>query len=119
MEEFLRNPWTITLSITGFVFLLAGWLLARYPPKSINWIYGYRTRRSMGSQERWDFAQKAAGREMVRSGAAICALGFGGPWLPFDPGVTAGLALVVVIVFAILPVLRVEAALKKSFGDNK
>jgi uncharacterized membrane protein len=116
MADFLLHPWTLTLGLTGIVFLVAGWLLKQYPPKSINWLYGYRTRRSMSSQACWDFAQKAAGKEMVRSGAALLILGCAGPWIPLSPAVAVGTSLVVVIVFAMLPVLRVESALRKHFG---
>ncbi len=31
--------------------------LTKWPPNSVNRTYGYRTRRSMASQEAWDYAQ--------------------------------------------------------------
>ena len=42
--------------------IVAGWLLRRHPPASINSVVGYRTARSMASPESWRFAQKDCGR---------------------------------------------------------
>ncbi|WP_310991586.1 SdpI family protein [Aequorivita marina] len=36
-----------------------------FPPKKINYLYGYRTSRSMKNQERWKVANKMASRMMV------------------------------------------------------
>ena len=40
----------------------AGLFLWFNPPKTINSIYGYRTKRSRYSQEAWDYAQRFSGR---------------------------------------------------------
>lgn len=49
------NPINYVLSVNGLLFLLS---LVFYfiPPKKINSFYGYRTFRTMSSQEIWDFA---------------------------------------------------------------
>ena len=57
MEALYTNPWTIVLVLTGLLFALSGFILKKYPPKSINWFYGYRTRRAMKGQDQWDFAR--------------------------------------------------------------
>ncbi|MEQ9008985.1 MAG: SdpI family protein, partial [Ekhidna sp.] len=36
-----------------------------FPPKKINWLYGYRTPRSMKSQESWNAANKYANDLMM------------------------------------------------------
>ncbi|MDX1462880.1 MAG: SdpI family protein [Marinirhabdus sp.] len=38
------------------VFIVLAYYFKKKPPKQINWIYGYRTRRSMANQEVWDAA---------------------------------------------------------------
>jgi uncharacterized membrane protein len=48
---------TIHLTIS-LPLLVIGYLFYRFPPKKINPLYGYRTPRSMRSQEAWDFANK-------------------------------------------------------------
>ncbi len=42
----------IVISIVAFV------ILRLFPPRKINRLYGYRTKRSMQNQKKWDFAQK-------------------------------------------------------------
>ncbi|MDA1027671.1 MAG: SdpI family protein [Bacteroidetes bacterium] len=60
------NPFTITvLSIGLFLWGVAVYVRA-HPPKKINSLYGYRTKRSMASQEAWDFAQLYSGDLMVK-----------------------------------------------------
>jgi uncharacterized membrane protein len=116
MTELFAQPWSIIFFVTGVIFAVAGWILYKYPPKSINWLYGYRTSRSMKGQQQWDFAQVMAGREMIRSGAVLFALGLIGPWIPFSTGVAVASATLLLILVAFLPVLKVERALKKRFG---
>ena len=37
----------------------------KYPPKKINYFYGYRTRRSMQNNETWSFANKYAAKLLI------------------------------------------------------
>lgn len=53
------------------IMIVAGWLLRRHPPASINSVVGYRTARSMASPESWRFAQKDCGRRWQRAGWAM------------------------------------------------
>lgn len=43
----------------GLFFI--GALLYAFPPRKINYFVGYRTQRSMASQQNWDYANKRAG----------------------------------------------------------
>jgi uncharacterized membrane protein len=51
-----------------------GILFLYHPPKNINSFYGYRTARSMASQEAWDYAHKEAGKLWVRMGPSLFGL---------------------------------------------
>ena len=51
----------VPLTMVGF-----GAVFLRRPPRKINGAYGYRTARSMASQEAWDFAH-GEGRKYGRS----------------------------------------------------
>ena len=55
----------IPLLMVGF-----GLLLMKNPPKKINSVYGYRTRRSVRSQDTWDFAHYYFGKLW-----RVCGLG--------------------------------------------
>lgn len=57
----------IPLAMVGF-----GAVFLRWPPKEINGAYGYRTARSMASQEAWDFAHAYFGRLWKWTGAWGC-----------------------------------------------
>ncbi|GEM_PF-346252 len=59
----------ITMIITGLVF-------RSNPPKKINTLVGYRTKRSMESQEAWDFAQKRLGESCLKMGAFLLIIIF-------------------------------------------
>ncbi len=115
MEDWI-NPWVIILVSTGALTVLFGYLFLKYPPKRINWFYGYRTSRSMRSQERWDFAQKHSAKEMIRTGFLLIAVGLLGSWLPLKPVVSAFISIPVTLVFYGVMIFRTEKALKEKFG---
>lgn len=113
--EGLLNPWFIILGITGALNVVVGYLLLKVPPKKINRFYGYRTARSMKNQQQWDFAQRYAGREMMRQGLLMALIGTMGFWLPLKPVESAFLTLpIMLILFGVL-LLRTETALKNKF----
>jgi uncharacterized membrane protein len=58
--------------ILGPVILLIALLFRNYPPKRVNNWYGYRTPRSMRSQEAWDSANAFSSRAMLIAAAATC-----------------------------------------------
>ena len=70
------DPMVLILSTGGLIFLLAGVIQQRFPPKKINHLYGYRTATSMKSQESWNFAQQYSAKKMMEMGTFITALGF-------------------------------------------
>lgn len=49
--------WIVDLLIP-LMMIGVGLLFKNNSPKKINWVYGYRTSRSMASQEAWDYANK-------------------------------------------------------------
>jgi uncharacterized membrane protein len=112
------NPWVIILVLTGLLTVLFGYIFLRFPPKRINWFYGYRTSSSMKNQERWDFAQRHSARGMIRVGLYMVVAGFLGSWLPFKPVVHAFLAIPVMLVFVGVLIFQTEKALKDKFGKK-
>ena len=105
--------------ITGPVFMLAGFIMVKYPPKKINLWYGYRTASSMQSQERWDFAQKFSGRAILKSGGILIIMACPGWLIKFNISETAGalIGVGIMLLFAIIPIIKTERALKKTFGS--
>lgn len=111
------DPFSITLLLSGGIFVIAAEWTRRRPPKTINHLYGYRTKASMASQERWDFAQQASsvrsrfwGWVMITLG--MFGLGLGG--VPVIPGVL--LSVGILITCCVLLLTGTEKDLKKHFG---
>ena len=53
------------------IMLVFGRLFQTKPPKTINGLFGYRTARSMKSQEAWDFAHRTCGRLWFKLGLVL------------------------------------------------
>ena len=112
----------MTLLIPGVMIGFGGYF-KNHPPKEINYIFGYRTARSMKSKETWDFAHRHFGRLWVTYGwillpisAAVMVLAFGRDKdMVGTFGAAVCLAQVLVIILSIIPT---EMALKKNFDEN-
>lgn len=63
--------WLIGPQLIGFIFIIAGYIQKRFPPKKINLLYGYRMPSAMKNQETWDEANQYAARYMMRSGMVL------------------------------------------------
>ncbi len=100
----------------GMAFYIAGILLRMYPPKKINRWIGYRTPSSMKSQERWDFAQIFAAKEMIKQGFLLTMIGiFFGFLFQFDETINIILIISLVLASSIAMIVFTEKALKKNF----
>ena len=90
------------------------------PPQNINSWYGYRTRRSMASQEAWDFAHRYFGRLWFILGLILLPLSVIPMFFLLGKSVgTIGNASLVImavqLLFLIIPIFPTERALKKYF----
>ena len=94
---------------------MAGIIMLIFPPKDINNVYGYRTRRSKSGKRAWDFAQKYSALRLIESGALGTISGV--LVLVFQPNIS--FALYLSLTFTLLAVciantlFRTEAQLKK------
>ena len=68
---------SVSPAMPGIFFLLLGMLVTRFPPKSLNHFYGYRTPRSMRSQDAWAEANQYAPALMIRLGTGSIIFGVG------------------------------------------
>ena len=107
----------IPLMMVGF-----GLLLMKNPPKTINSYYGYRTRRSVKSQDTWDFAHYYFGKLWLVCGLVslpvslipICiVLGNSEQVISTTGLIVLGLQTLLMLVTIILT----ERALKKNFDE--
>ena len=54
LNIFIIYPLPSILFLSGGIFYLVALVLSKFPPKKINYFYGYRTKASMKSQESWN-----------------------------------------------------------------
>ena len=113
----LLAPFSLTLFLSGLTFVLVAALIRHRPPKKINHLYGYRTRASMASQKRWDFAQQASAVRSRFWGWVMLALGLLGAGLGDMPELLGVLlSLGVLILCCVLLLKGTEDDIKKHFG---
>ena len=113
MELYLAN----VSFVCGLVFLLAGFIMHKWPPKKINGLYGYRTGSSMRSQERWDFAQAYAAGQMIRCGVAMTVTGVLMALFSIKEGVIMAVGMALLIMLTLYLIYSTEAAIKKKFKN--
>ena len=102
----------IPLFLVGLFFSLAALITMKFPPKKINGIYGYRTSRSMKSQENWDIAQRYSSRLMLKQGMGMLAIGGLLIALPLTEEVSAVISIALLIVSVIVLFVQTEKKLK-------
>ena len=101
-------------SIVGLVFLIGGLILKKKPPRKINYLYGYRTKRSMANQKAWDFAQRYSGVEMMRIGIIQLIFSMSGLLLEMSILVETIVGISLMTTLVILLIVRTETAIKRS-----
>jgi uncharacterized membrane protein len=102
----------LTLFLVGLVFSLAAFISIKFPPKKINGIYGYRTSRSMKSQENWDTAQRYSSRLMLKQGLVMLAIAGLLNVLPLPEEVAAIISVALLILSVIVLFVQTEKKLK-------
>jgi uncharacterized membrane protein len=105
------------------LMLVLSFLLMKFPPKEINSLVGYRTQRSMKSQQAWEEANRYSTRLLfwascIALGASAASAAVLGLRLASDDLWVASLFLSIGFVLAELAVMIVytEKHLKKQFG---
>lgn len=112
------NPLFLIPALTGPILILTGFILKKYPPREINSLYGYRTKSSMKTQDRWDFAQQFSSKEMMALGGILtlsCILG-----IFIQPSEIIGTAIGIgfMLLVFILLMIRTERAIKSTFEKD-
>ncbi|MFD2602346.1 SdpI family protein [Flavobacterium suzhouense] len=116
MEDFIANIFQISL-VCGVCFLIAVALMYIFPPKKINWLYGYRTVASMKSHERWEFAQKYSTIQMFKASVFMILFSFTGFLFPDSvPGRLFG-SFIIAIGAVCYMFITTERELKRRFKD--
>ena len=102
----------LPLFLVGLAFSVAAFVTMKFPPKKINGIYGYRTSRSMKSQENWDIAQRYSSRLMLKQGLVMLAIGGMLIALPIPDEVSSVISVSLLIISVIVLFVQTEKKLK-------
>ena len=105
------------------ILIVVGRMMWKHCPKKINWVFGYRTSRSMKNMDTWQFAHKYCGKLWWKLG-----------WLSLIPSIVVlipfynsseevigiiGLIICIIqMVILIASAFPTEAALKNTFTDD-
>lgn len=104
------------------IMLIIGILWKKSPPKNINGFYGYRTPRSMKSQEAWDFANKYLANLYFTWGVICTILTAVVLSIYMGRGEILEKLMIYVTIFQVacvtLPILPTELALKRNFDKD-
>ena len=101
--------------VCSIVFGLAAALQKIFPPRKINWLYGYRTAASMRSQESWDFAQCYSVKRTVEAVLFLAIAGIIVAMAGLTGQANTITGLVVLLFVPIYLIGSTERALKKKF----
>lgn len=64
----------IVVSFVPLIMIIFGNMFLKNPPKKPNWVFGYRTKFSVKSQETWDFSQNLIGKYWKTLGLVLLPL---------------------------------------------
>jgi len=126
MEEFQMGFWIFMLIMVLLIpltMIFFGWLLFRKTPKEINYVYGYRTKRSMMNEETWRFANQYFGKVWYLCGLISAPLSVIAIAIVFGKGPgTVGMVGGIITMLQMLPligaIVPTESELKKNFDEN-
>jgi uncharacterized membrane protein len=112
---------SVILFFIAFITLISGYLFRFKPPKTINFIYGYRTKRSMSSQEHWDFAHLYSGKLMLILGVVLFFLALLSLFvkIQLEEPFLGLLAVGIFVIGMAIVIYKTEKALKKTFDNKK
>ena len=113
---------TNVLLVPG-IMILAGYFMYKHPPKEINGLMGYRTRRSMMNQDTWTFAHDLCGRIWMRAGTVMLAAALVIQLLLLgrSEDIVGNVSLIITmaeVAGLIASIFPVEKALKATFAEN-
>ena len=108
----------VSPALLGLLFYLFATILLRRPPKKINLVYGYRTGRSMRTQETWDEGNRFSSFLMRRFGLFSILVGIVAALIVRNYMIMAIVTGVFSVGGAIILIFRTENHLKALFDDK-
>ncbi|QJD96508.1 SdpI family protein [Mucilaginibacter robiniae] len=118
--------WIVGPQLIGFIILLAGLIQKRFPPKTINGLYGYRTASSMRNSQSWNEANRYSAQLMIKAGGITLASGLLITWMMTFFHFAETTQSIIQLVLVLVPTFGIaggliyftEKYLKKVFGNH-
>ena len=112
----------VMVLLTPLTMMFFGCLFYYKPPKNINSIYGYRTKRSMKNSQTWEFAHHYCGKAWILVGIVTSQFSFPCMRMVMDAdvdtiGMWGGILVMIQCVVLILTIPLTERALRKNFDE--
>ena len=115
LNIFIIYPLPSILFLSGGIFYLVALVLSKFPPKKINYFYGYRTKASMKSQESWNFSQNYISKKMKYMSLYILIIGAFSSFLKIELMWSLWLGIIISVLMPVLMILEVEKELKTRY----
>lgn len=114
---------TATVLLIPAIMMIFGLAFRNKAPKEINYIFGYRTARSMKTQETWEFAHLLLGKIWFRCGLTLLVISLVLMLLVLgkDQDIIGNFGMIITYVelgVLIVTIIPVEKALKKNFDKD-
>ena len=106
------------LILIGGIYTIVGFLSYIFPPRKINYLYGYRTSSSMKSQELWKFAQAYSTKLMIFLGLILVVISVFGLLITFSGTIDFYIGFSLFILSIVFLFYKTERALKEKFPEN-
>lgn len=116
MEKFTTDLLSMPFT-AGLVILLTAVVMYIFPPKKINYLYGYRTSESMKSQAAWDFAQRYSVFQMIKSAVFMIIISFTGLLFPKAMETESIIGICILLSMVVYLFISTEKAIKKQFPN--
>ena len=110
------------LIIPLLMIFLGRWMW-KHSPQSINWVLGYRSKRSMRNMDTWKFAHEYCGKLWWKLGwiTLIPTIAIQIPFFHNNEdvvGIVGGIICTIHTILLIVSIFPTEAALKKTFHED-
>lgn len=114
----MAATWIIS-AILPVVLLIIGAVMKRHIPRDRNPVNGYRTERSMRSQESWEYANRRFGELLFSWGIiALVLVALFNLILPLHPDILVLIDMIPPGICLVVPIVWVERDLKTFFDEN-
>ncbi|MBC7641728.1 MAG: SdpI family protein [Flavobacterium sp.] len=104
-----------TQFLLGFIFFISGLITLKFPAKTINEMYGYRTKNSMSSIEKWNFSQRYSSILISKIGIFLICCSFLGIFFEISGDLHFWVGIVSAVFTAVFLYCMTENKLKKEF----